>query len=150
MTFIRGRCKLETLSGDIEALQQIKTKAALNILDVVTGRAEETQNLEPNSLLTNFYNQLVMAENGTDSLRSKYTSLDQLLSKGLSEIKTDSFEKAMNDINAKSEEIHQKDQVLELQLRQLDTEQETITTELESVKKVIDKNIENVFKTFQS
>ena len=50
--------------------------------------------------------------------------------------------------NAKSEEIHQKDQVLELQLRQLDTEQETIVNELESVKKVLDKNIQNVFKTF--
>ena len=60
------------------------------------------------------------------------------------------YEKAYNDINSKIESIHEKDQVLELQLRQLDTEQETIVTELESVKKVIDKNIENVFKTFQS
>lgn len=60
------------------------------------------------------------------------------------------YEKAYNDINSKIESIHEKDQVLELQLRQLDTEQETIITELESVKKVIDKNIENVFKTFQS
>ena len=64
--------------------------------------------------------------------------------------KTKDYEKAMNDINAKTESIHKKDQVLELQLRQLDTEQETIITELESVKKVIDKNIEQVFKTFQS
>ena len=60
------------------------------------------------------------------------------------------YEDAMDKINKKTEEIHEKDQVLELQLRQLDTEQETIVTELESVKKVIDKNIENVFKTFQS
>ena len=60
------------------------------------------------------------------------------------------YEKALDVMNAKSDEIHQKDQVLELQLRQLDTEQETIVTELESVKKVIDKNIEIVFKTFQS
>ena len=60
------------------------------------------------------------------------------------------YEKSYNDINSKIESIHEKDQVLELQLRQLDTEQETIVTELESVKKVIDKNIENVFKTFQS
>ena len=58
------------------------------------------------------------------------------------------YEQAMNEINTKTEEIHQKDQVLELQLRQLDTEQETIVNELESVKKVLDKNIQNVFKTF--
>ena len=60
------------------------------------------------------------------------------------------YQQEMDRINQKSEDIHKRDQVLELQLRQLDTEQETITTELESVKKVIDKNIENVFKTFQS
>ena len=60
------------------------------------------------------------------------------------------YEEYLNELNAQSEEIHQRDQVLELQLRQLDTEQETIVTELESVKKVIDKNIEIVFKTFQS
>ena len=60
------------------------------------------------------------------------------------------YEEYLNELNAKSEEIHQRDQVLELQLRQLDTEQQTIVTELESVKKVIDKNIEIVFKTFQS
>lgn len=64
--------------------------------------------------------------------------------------KQQEYENAMNRINNKTQEIHEKDQVLELQLRQLDTEQETIVTELESVKKVIDKNIENVFKTFQS
>ena len=64
--------------------------------------------------------------------------------------KQQEYQKAYNDINSKIESIHEKDQVLELQLRQLDTEQETIITELESVKKVIDKNIENVFKTFQS
>ena len=64
--------------------------------------------------------------------------------------KQQDYENAMNRINKKTEQIHEKDQVLELQLRQLDTEQETIVTELESVKKVIDKNIENVFKTFQS
>ena len=60
------------------------------------------------------------------------------------------YEQAMEQINLKSEEIHQRDQVLELQLRQLDTEQQTIVTELESVKKVIDKNIENVFKSSES
>jgi len=60
------------------------------------------------------------------------------------------YDKYLDDLNAQSEEIHQRDQVLELQLRQLDTEQETIVTELESVKKVIEKNIEIVFKTFQS
>lgn len=83
-------------------------------------------------------------DNGNDANAAYEIAMDQYNSKQLE------YEKAMNDINQKTEEIHEKDQVLELQLRQLDTEQETIITELDSVKKVIDKNIENVFKTFQS
>ena len=60
------------------------------------------------------------------------------------------YEKEVEDINAKTEELQETDRTLELRLKQLDTEQEALQTELESVKKVIDKNIENVFKTFQS
>lgn len=40
------------------------------------------------------------------------------------------------------------DQGLELQLRRVDTQQAAVQTELEAVKKVIDKNIELTFKTF--
>lgn len=59
------------------------------------------------------------------------------------------YEKEIADINAKTEELQQTDRTLELRLKQLDTEQEALQTELDSVKKVIDKNVENVFKTFQ-
>lgn len=40
------------------------------------------------------------------------------------------------------------DQALELQLRRVDTQQAAVQTELEAVKKVIDKNVELTFKTF--
>lgn len=40
------------------------------------------------------------------------------------------------------------DQALELQLRRVDTQQSAVQTELEAVKKVIDKNVELTFKTF--
>lgn len=59
------------------------------------------------------------------------------------------YEKEVADINAKTEELQETDRTLELRLKQLDTEQEALQTELDSVKKVIDKNVENVFKTFQ-
>ena len=59
------------------------------------------------------------------------------------------YEKAIQDINAKTEKIQQEDRTLELRLRQLDTEQEALQTEMEAVKKVIDKNIESTFKTFE-
>ena len=58
------------------------------------------------------------------------------------------YEEALDIINAKTEEIHEADKKLELQLKQLDTEQEAIQTEYEALKKVIDKNIENTFKSF--
>lgn len=60
------------------------------------------------------------------------------------------YQKQVNDINAKTSIIQAEDRALELKLRQLDTEQKALSTELDSVKKVIDKNIESTFKTFSS
>ncbi len=45
-------------------------------------------------------------------------------------------------------EINNKDKKFDLELKAIDTEHSAIQTEMESVKKVIDKNIENSFKTF--
>ncbi len=59
------------------------------------------------------------------------------------------YQKEIEDINAKTEQLQETDRTLELRLKQLDTEQEALQTELDSVKKVIDKNVEAVFKTFQ-
>ena len=59
------------------------------------------------------------------------------------------YEKAIADINAKTEKIQEQDRTLELRLRQLDTEQEALQTEMEAVQKVIEKNIESTFKTFE-
>lgn len=59
------------------------------------------------------------------------------------------YEKKLQDINAKTKKIQEEDRTLELRLRQLDTEQEALQTEMEAVKKVIEKNIESTFKTFE-
>ena len=59
------------------------------------------------------------------------------------------YEKRIEDINAKTKKIQEQDRTLELRLRQLDTEQEALQTEMEAVKKVIEKNIESTFKTFE-
>jgi DNA repair ATPase RecN len=40
------------------------------------------------------------------------------------------------------------DQSLELQLRRVDTQQQAVQTELEAIRKIIDKNVELTFKTF--
>lgn len=58
------------------------------------------------------------------------------------------YNQQVTSINAKTSVIQQEDKTLELQLKQLDTEQQALSTEMDSVKKVIDKNIEQTFKTF--
>lgn len=58
------------------------------------------------------------------------------------------YEKAIADINAKTSIIQKEDRTLELRLKQLDTEQNALATEMDAVKKVIKDNIEKTFKTF--
>ena len=60
------------------------------------------------------------------------------------------YEKKVADINAKTEKIQEQDRTLELRLRQLDTEQKALSQEMEAVSKVIQKNIDSTFKTFES
>ena len=58
------------------------------------------------------------------------------------------YEKTIADINAKTSIIQKEDRTLELRLKQLDTEQNALKTEMEAVKKVIKDNVESTFKTF--
>ena len=58
------------------------------------------------------------------------------------------YDKTIRDINAKTSIIQQEDQQLELRLKQLDTEQSALSTEMDAVKKVVDDNVEASFKTF--
>lgn len=58
------------------------------------------------------------------------------------------YEKTIADINAKTSIIQKEDRTLELRLKQLDTEQKALATELDAVKKVIQDSVEKVFKTF--
>ena len=58
------------------------------------------------------------------------------------------YEKAISDINSKTESVQAKDQSLELKIQQLDTEQNAIATEMESVTKIIDDNVQKTFNVF--
>ncbi|MBR1425519.1 hypothetical protein IJ579_08155 [bacterium] len=60
------------------------------------------------------------------------------------------YEKKVQDINAKTEQIQTEDRTLEIRLKQLDTEQTALQTEMDVVHKLISKNIDNTFKTFES
>ncbi|MCD7780360.1 MAG: hypothetical protein LUH05_06790 [Candidatus Gastranaerophilales bacterium] len=60
----------------------------------------------------------------------------------------DEYDKKVADLNAQTETLQNEDKILELRLDQVDTEQNELQTELEAVKAVLDKNIENTFNTF--
>jgi hypothetical protein len=60
------------------------------------------------------------------------------------------YNQKVQEINSKIEIVQQQDKSLELKLKQLDTEENAISTEQEAVKKVISKNVENSFKTFNA
>ena len=62
--------------------------------------------------------------------------------------KKEVYEKTIADINAKTSIIQKEDRTLELRLKQLDTEQHALATEMDAVKKVIKDNVEKTFKTF--
>lgn len=58
------------------------------------------------------------------------------------------YDQAIEDINSKIEIIQAEDKNLELRLKQLDTEQDAISNEMDAVTKVVEKNVESSFKTF--
>ena len=58
------------------------------------------------------------------------------------------YDQAIQEINAKIEIVQAQDKDLELRLKQLDTEQRAISTEIDAVSQVIQKNTESSFKTF--
>ena len=57
------------------------------------------------------------------------------------------YEKTIADINAKTSIIQQEDRTLELRLKQLDTEQKALATEMDAVKKIVKDTVDKVFKT---
>ena len=51
-------------------------------------------------------------------------------------------------LQADLEVLHADDRVLEMELDNIDTQHNTVQTEIDAVKKVIDKNVDMTFKTF--
>ena len=52
------------------------------------------------------------------------------------------------EYEAAMKEIQKRDQLLELRLEQVETQEQSVETEIDSVKEIINKNIEDSFKTF--
>jgi len=58
------------------------------------------------------------------------------------------YDQSIQEVNSKIAIIQAQDKNLELRLKQLDTEHDAISTEMDAVQKVIQKNVESTFKTF--
>lgn len=89
--------------------------------------------------------------NGTSLTVSSSTVLDETAYNDAYneyEYQTYLYQQKMEEINAQTSVIQAQDKKLELRLKQLDTEQSAISTEMDSISSVLDKNIENSFKTF--
>lgn len=83
------------------------------------------------------------------------SSIAQNLSTEYSAMATDTsdasktqHQRNVDAINAKLQYIQSIDKQLELEQKQIETQHKAAETEVESVKKVIDKNIESSFKAF--
>ena len=55
---------------------------------------------------------------------------------------------AQAEYDKRNSSFQQKDKMLELRLKQLESEHKALETEMESVKKVIQEDVESSFKTF--
>lgn len=102
-----------------------------------SGRATSLQ-LEGSTLTYPLTTSSVTDENAYNDAMNQYNYEKQV------------YEKNVQDINARTEQIQTEDRTLELRLKQLDTEQNALQTEMDAVHKIISKNIESTFKTFES
>ena len=82
-----------------------------------------------------------------------FSVIQKMINKEIADLKSryqEEYDKTIQDINARTSIIHQEDQQLELRLKQLDTEQKALSTEMEAVQKIVQENIKETFKTFSS
>lgn len=100
-----------------------------------SGRATSLQ-LEGSSVVYDLNATSITDENAYNDAMNQYNYEKQV------------YEKHVQDINAKTEQIQTEDRTLELRLKALDTEQNALQTEMDAVHKIISKNIESTFKTF--
>lgn len=127
---------LHSYYADYQTKNQELSKYAVVEYDE-SGRAKSLQ-LEGSTVVYDLETASTMDENAYNDAVNNYNYEKQV------------YEKQVQDINAKTEQIQTEDRTLELRLKALDTEQSALQTEMEAVKKIISKNIESTFKTFES
>lgn len=147
-TYYYGVTQLNTLAAQSGAAGRTDNYFAT----YVDKRYDKTENAYLTKTDTGRYSTVKLASQATAlDVATKTTTDQNAYEDAMNEYqyKQVQYQQEVNSINAKTSIIQAQDRTLELKLKQLDTEQEALQTEMESVKKVIDKNIEQTFKTFQ-
>jgi hypothetical protein len=89
--------------------------------------------------------QRTVLASGTRELANRLASYLNTVDPSVTDVEADPIYQGF--INEQSI-IHADDQVLEMALKDIDTQHNAVQTEIDAVKKVIDKNIDATFKTF--
>ena len=153
-TYYTTRADLDTsIQSPTSALNQIDTQSRLNYYHAgyISKKIEETNNalLETDGkgrfTTVRFDNDSLVYQLNVEEVTNQEAYQDAM---NQYMYKKAQYEKTIADINAKTSIIQKEDRTLELRLKQLDTEQNALATEMDAVKKVIKDNVEKTFKTF--
>lgn len=147
-TYYYGVTQLNTLAAQTGAAGRTDNYFAKN----VDKRYDRTEDAYLTTSESGRYSTIKLASEATAlDVTTKTTTDQEAYTNAMNEYQYQQtrYQQELNRINGKTSLIQSQDRTLELKLKQLDTEQEALQTEMESVKKVIDKNIEQTFKTFQ-
>ena len=141
---VEGYTEVGSLSSYISSNSEVTETVifeSANIVFDANNRFQSISATDPNTGATLFNSTEVDTTRVYDTEGYDAALRDYTMSK-------DEYDKQVADLNAQTESLQQEDKVLELRLNQIDTEQNELQTELEAVKAVLDKNIENTFNTF--
>jgi hypothetical protein len=134
-----------------DAQKKVKNPELVNpndpdYLDKILGPALGRNDIEGNKVLQE------MLRRGIFTLYDNNESQDMISLQGDSRFydtyDTSDDAEATATYESKMAEIQVKEKQLQLDLQQVETQQKACTTEIESVKKIIDKNIDMTFKVF--
>ena len=131
---IDGQSKLAYYNADYVSTKIEKTEKALLETDGA-GRFVSVR-LEDDTITYTLNMETITDENAYNDAMNQYYYENAL------------YDKTVQDINAKTSIIQREDQQLELRLKQLETEQSALSTEIEAVSKIVKDNVESSFKTF--
>ncbi len=142
--------KREDVEGNLNNQSVTVETAAVGTIDVITDNILSNASIEFDSSGRisriideegNSYTTTATTETDNDAYNDAYNQY---------EYNQYIYDQKQQEINASIEILQAQDKSLELRLSTLDTQHTAIQTELEAVKKVMSKNIDNSFKTFNA